>query len=71
MTPNQLIQFKFEFKGVVYLKGKLTEAGNRIALLTRLDNNCSHTKAIMKALESRDGYIHLSAFEYIRLKEPL
>lgn len=51
MTQQQIEQFRKEFKHIVWIKGEITEAKNRIVKLTRFDNNGSHSKAIREAID--------------------
>lgn len=54
MTPEKITKFKADFKSLVYTKGMVTEANNKIKQLSRWDRDGSHEKAIVKAIEKRD-----------------
>lgn len=49
-------EFRKQFKQIVYLKGKVVSAENKVKMFTRFDKNGSHTKAILQAIESKNRY---------------
>ena len=57
MTPEEVVQFRTEFKKIVYHKGLITNNRLFLTQMQRFDKNDSHKNAILKALTKRDELI--------------
>ena len=51
MTEVEIEQFRRDFASIVYLKSQIIDAKNHLAKMSRYDNNGSHEKAILKAID--------------------
>ena len=57
MTEAELINYKKEFKSIVYLKGEITNKKNYIKTLCAYDNADSHKKAILSAIKQKNEVV--------------
>ena len=54
MNTDEMDLFRRNFKSIVWKKGQLTDANNKIKQLSRWDKDGSHTSAIKKQIAERD-----------------
>lgn len=54
MSPVEIEAFKAKFKAICFKKDLINSANQRVAKLTRFDNNGSHRGQLLLALDKRD-----------------